>query len=147
MLVRRAELCLKATPKRVRTAERKRESHITQNTKPERRPHTPSHGMFLLKKGPRGCPSCSQGQQDPDTDTPVDPAQGRDAEMLHQSPQGRSGKAAALHHSTLRYFKHYDFIVVCSEAAQMGCFNSCYYRKIRRPRLEAGFLSSPVRAS
>lgn len=62
-------------------------------------------------------------------------------------PKGGQAKQAALRRSTLCYFKHYDFIVVCSEAAQMGCLNFCYYRKIRRPRLEAVFLSPPVRAS
>lgn len=35
--------------------ETKRESHIKWNTKPERRPHTPSNGMFLFKKITRGC--------------------------------------------------------------------------------------------
>ena len=44
--------------------------------------------------------------------------------------------------STLCYFKHHDFTLVCSEAAQMSCINFCYYRKIRRLRFEDASFSS-----
>lgn len=86
--------------------------------------------------------------RDPDTDTPSETQRkARTPKCCARVPKGGEAKRASLRHSTLCYFKHYDFIVVCSEAAQMGCFNFCYYRKIRRPRLEAVFLSPPVRAS
>lgn len=128
--------------------ETKRESHIKWNMKPKRRPHTPSQDMFFLKRVTQECHKWVTRTRMPQTRTRQgNPRQGQDPEMLCESPQGGQGKRAALSHSTLGYFKHYDFIVVCSEAAQMGCFNLCYYGKIRGPGLEAVFLSPPVRAS
>ena len=56
-------------------------------------------------------------------------------------PKGDEKERAAVNPATLCYFKHHDFTLVCSEAAQMGCINFCYYRKIRRLRLEEASFS------
>lgn len=59
-------------------------------------------------------------------------------------PQGEGRERAARSHSTLHYFKHGDFILVCSEAAQMGRINLCYYRMRRSPRFKAARFSRLV---
>ena len=107
--------------------------------KAKRRPRTPSQRVFLSKK------IALDNAVDLLTRTHVTHTQATWTQRKAETPKrrvrvpgGGQGKRAALSHSALRYFKHYDFIVVCSEAVQMGCFNLCYYRKIRRPRSGAG---------
>lgn len=59
--------------------------------------------------------------RDPETNTQSEPNTSQDAKILRQSPQGRwERERAAVNPATLYYFKHHDFTLVCSEAAQMA---------------------------
>lgn len=77
-----------------------------------------------------------------------EPNTGRDAKLLHESPQGRlESEGLASSSSILRYFKHHDFTLVCSEAAD-GPHQLLVLREDKETQIRSSiFLLPPVRAS
>lgn len=98
--------------------------------------------MLLLKK--ITLKSATRKAGHPDAGRPHEP----NARPRSQNPVWKSPRKIRVREllSAIRphpqcYFKHCDFILVCSEAAQMGRINLCYYRKIRGPRFRAACFS------
>lgn len=95
--------------------------------------------MLLSKKITLKRAACKAGHKhtcDPDAGMPSKPNTRPRSQSPVQVPEGdeREGCSQPF---LLSYFKRHDFILVCSEAAQMGRINLCYHRKIRGPRFEA----------
>lgn len=99
--------------------------------------------MLLSKKITLKRAACKAGHKhtcDPDAGMPSKPNTRPRSQSPVQVPEGdeREGCSQPF---LLSYFKRHDFILVCSEAAQMGRINLCYHRKIREPRVEAVYFS------
>ena len=120
---------------------RRRAGRLKWNTR--RRPHT---FLLLQKSTPqraaRGPMLITSTRTTQKQTRRVSPTRAEMPKSCVKVPKGDEREMAAVNPATLCYFKHHDFTLVCSEAAQMGCINFCYYRKIRRLRFEDASLSS-----
>lgn len=125
------------------TEELRRESNVKGSPEPKRRPHAFSQCTFLSKKITLKRAARKAGHKhtcDPDAGMPSEPNLRPRSQSPVRVPEGDEREDCS-QSFLLSYFKHHDFILVCSEAAQMGRIDLCYHRKTRGPRFEAAYFS------